>query len=369
MECIRCGTELKDNSTVQCPVCRLRQDRDSLKPVEMAFLCDVPGTGRFVELNRRNSYILGREDSADILLPNPIVSRAHAKIMWENGQFHVLDLEAANGTFVNGVRIRRGPLADGDIIRIGPFDMKYVTGEPREKKWGDAETWDIKPEQVLDLESKGARPWLAEAGQTDDSLMGMLRDDAEGKSLQELVSRLRKLALLDGLTGLPNRRYLERTLHARVDRMHRYDEPFGILFIDIDDFKQVNDLHGHETGDRVLQEVAATLARSTRSFDVVGRWGGEEFVAVIANVAGDELRQIAEKFRALVEKVEVSSGMGRVHVTISIGAALAGPDDTEETLLKKVDRLMYKSKAQGKNRTTVFMRRPGIAETKRDTNK
>lgn len=179
----------------------------------------------------------------------------------------------------------------------------------------------------------------------------IFRENPSSAATRRLIEELRKLALLDAVTGLPNRRYVERTLRARLAEMRRYGQAFGALFIDIDDFKRVNDTLGHETGDEVLRMVARTLAHSMRSFDVVGRWGGEEFVAVIVNVTAEELVSVAEKLRALVEQSELPEGA--VRVTVSLGAALAGPQDTEETLLERIDGLMYRSKAQGKNRVTA----------------
>ena len=179
----------------------------------------------------------------------------------------------------------------------------------------------------------------------------IFRENPSSAATRRLIEELRKLALLDAVTGLPNRRYVERTVRARLGEMRRYGQAFGTLFIDIDDFKQVNDSLGHDTGDEVLRMVARTLAHSMRSFDVVGRWGGEEFVAVIVNVTAEELAAVAEKLRALVEQSELPEGA--VRVTVSLGASLARPEDTEETLLERIDRLMYKSKTQGKNRVTA----------------
>lgn len=157
MECIRCKTDVTDESLGNCPVCKmpLREgDADTL--VDKAYLCDVPGRGRYVELNWGQSYVLGRQDTADIVLPNSTVSRAHARIEWDGGQFFITDLNAANGTFVNKARIQRGPLVEGDILSIGPFDMTYRTNEPGEKLWGDAETKNVQATQVFDPASLGA---------------------------------------------------------------------------------------------------------------------------------------------------------------------------------------------------------------------
>ena len=99
--------------------------------------------------------------------------------------------------------------------------------------------------------------------------------------------------------------------------------------------------------------VAGTLIHNVRSFDLVGRWGGEEFVAIIANVTGEELFRIAQKYRVLVEESNLLAGKDRINVTISIGATLVRPDDSPETLLKRADQLMYQSKLSGRNRVTM----------------
>jgi diguanylate cyclase (GGDEF)-like protein/PAS domain S-box-containing protein len=167
------------------------------------------------------------------------------------------------------------------------------------------------------------------------------------------LDELRSLALLDPLTKLPNRRFCEMVLAARLEEMRRYYSPFGVLFFDVDDFKQINDTHGHEVGDRALHMVAQTLSNNCRLFDIVGRWGGEEFVAIIVNVGTKQLAVAAEKFRALIESASLSVGSTRVGVTVSVGGAVSGMDDTPATMVKRADELMYRSKASGKNRATV----------------
>ena len=171
--------------------------------------------------------------------------------------------------------------------------------------------------------------------------------------LTQRLEELRKMALLDPLTGMGNRRLVETGLHSRLNELQRYGWKFGLLFIDIDYFKKVNDSYGHEAGDLVLKMVAGTLIHNARSFDLVGRWGGEEFVAIIANVTGEELFYIAQKYRALVGESSLLAGKDRISVTISIGATLARPDDSAETLLKRADQLMYQSKLSGRNRVTM----------------
>jgi diguanylate cyclase (GGDEF)-like protein/PAS domain S-box-containing protein len=168
----------------------------------------------------------------------------------------------------------------------------------------------------------------------------------------ERVAEFERLAYIDPLTGLANRRYAEITLNARFEELQRYNWPFGVIFIDIDRFKDVNDRYGHDIGDEALKMIAKTLQNSVRSFDVVGRWGGEEFLAVIANVDREELLATVNRFRALVEESSIPAVPG-LRVTISLGATLARTDDEMASILKRVDQLMYESKAAGRNSATV----------------
>lgn len=169
---------------------------------------------------------------------------------------------------------------------------------------------------------------------------------------RERVSELERLAYLDTVTGLANRRYAEITLRARIEELQRYGWLFGVIFIDIDNFKAVNDRYGHETGDEVLKMVAKTLQNSVRPFDVVSRWGGEEYLAVIVNVEGQELLTTANRCRALVERSYLP-GAPSIQVTISVGATLARIDDTVETIVSRADQFMYKSKKAGRNCVTI----------------
>ena len=159
MECKRCNAKIADESMKLCPACRMPlRDEDIDTLVDKAYLCNVPGKDKFIELSWGQSYVMGRQDTADIVLPNTTVSRAHARIEWDGGQFFITDLNAANGTFINKMRIQRGALVDGDIVSIGPFDMSYTTKEPGEKIWGDIETKNIDATQVFDPETLGAQP-------------------------------------------------------------------------------------------------------------------------------------------------------------------------------------------------------------------
>ncbi|MGE5235033.1 MAG: diguanylate cyclase [Acidobacteriota bacterium] len=181
----------------------------------------------------------------------------------------------------------------------------------------------------------------------------VFHDDSETMAALERIDELQRAAYVDTLTGLANRAYTEITLRARLDEMARYGWPCGVLFLDIDHFKEVNDRHGHEAGDRALKTVAATLAKSARSFDLIGRWGGEEFLAVVANVDLGALAALAERFRALVEASRVNAAGVTLPITVSVGATLARRTDTVGHLVDRADALMYRSKTAGRNRVTV----------------
>ncbi|MFC1576870.1 diguanylate cyclase [Candidatus Omnitrophota bacterium] len=178
-------------------------------------------------------------------------------------------------------------------------------------------------------------------------------DNSSKVAAHEKIEELQKLALLDPLTELGNRRYIESNLHVRVNELKRYKWPFGVAFFDIDHFKKVNDTYGHDIGDKVLKIVAHTLSGNSRPFDIFGRWGGEEFVGIIVNVDENELFAISDRLRLLIEQSSLSVGEDIVRVTVSAGVTMAKASDTAEGLMKRADRLMYKSKSAGLNCVSI----------------
>jgi diguanylate cyclase (GGDEF)-like protein/PAS domain S-box-containing protein len=174
-------------------------------------------------------------------------------------------------------------------------------------------------------------------------------DSAELQAARKKVDELARIALIDDLTGVGNRRYLERNLRAKVDEAARYGSTFGVLFLDIDHFKRVNDEYGHTVGDAVLKMVAQTVNDASRIFDVVGRWGGEEFVIIAVNVTATSLLVIAERFRSLIEQSALPIPGGQLKVTVSIGTLQARASATAFSLVEEADRLMYEAKHAGGN--------------------
>lgn len=178
-------------------------------------------------------------------------------------------------------------------------------------------------------------------------------DNTTRVMLRERINELEKVNMLDQLTKLSNRSYVELNMTSELTKMQRYGWPFGVLFIDIDNFKNINDTYGHEIGDKVLKMVASTISSNSRPFDIIGRWGGEEFIAILVNVTTKQVYDIANRCRILVEQSKLFIESSIVQVTVSIGATVAQHTDTVETLIDRADRLMYQSKLAGRNHVTI----------------
>jgi diguanylate cyclase (GGDEF)-like protein/PAS domain S-box-containing protein len=167
------------------------------------------------------------------------------------------------------------------------------------------------------------------------------------------MKELEDTALLDELTQIGNRRYLERHLKASMLEFDLDETRFGVLFCDIDNFKLVNDTYGHNSGDKILRMVSQTLKASIRATDVVGRWGGEEFLVIMQDLDKNELFVIAEKLLIKVAKSHIEFSDNTVSPTISIGGTMVQKGDAAETVVNRADKLMYQSKANGRNRITI----------------
>jgi diguanylate cyclase (GGDEF)-like protein/PAS domain S-box-containing protein len=168
------------------------------------------------------------------------------------------------------------------------------------------------------------------------------------------LKEMRRVAMTDPLTGVSNRRHIESRLKTAIAVVQNSSSLAGVLFMDVDYFKKVNDTHGHITGDHVLRMVANTAQYALRATDTLGRWGGEEFVAILYELQnGDNLGAIAEKVRTLVEASRLDVNGQGLTVTISIGATLVLPGDTLEVLVQRADAFMYRSKQAGRNRVTL----------------
>jgi len=178
-------------------------------------------------------------------------------------------------------------------------------------------------------------------------------DISKNLDLIKEMEGLRRDAFIDHLTGIGNRKYAEMNMENRITEMNSHQVPFGILFLDIDHFKKVNDTHGHDLGDKVLIMVAKTISNTIRGMDVICRWGGEEFVVILPNINLETIKVAAERVRMFVKRSWIT--LDKKHnlaITISVGATMASVADTPDSLLKRADTLMYKSKTGGRDRVT-----------------
>ncbi len=177
---------------------------------------------------------------------------------------------------------------------------------------------------------------------------------ATGKDITQRIQmeeQLKQYATTDELTRLSNRRRGNEILDIEIDRVHRYQSSFAVLMIDIDHFKKINDTYGHDTGDQVLQEISKVISLHIRKSDALMRWGGEEFLIVTAHMSKDESIIFANKLKNAVNSYTFDVG---TDITISIGIAICRRDDTKSTLLKRVDKALYKAKNSGRNRVAFL---------------
>lgn len=178
-------------------------------------------------------------------------------------------------------------------------------------------------------------------------------DDSAVLRAVEDADRARHDALTDELTGLPNRRLFDAALAGRLENMSRYGWRFGLLIVDIDHFKGVNDRYGHAFGDAVLVGIGKTLRGAVRGGDIVARWGGEEFAVLVESSDDAGLSDTAERIRALVAQSEVRLAGVQHKVHVSVGGALACPDDSAEDLFARADAALYSAKKAGRNRVEI----------------
>jgi len=176
------------------------------------------------------------------------------------------------------------------------------------------------------------------------------------RSLREANERIRLLTVTDPLVGIFNRRYFDDQLSAATAYAERYLRPLSLVFADVDHFKAVNDTHGHWVGDEVLIEVGRRLVASVRVDDWVARYGGEEFAVVLPEMDPEGAMDVAERLRAAIADQKVSTSAGGLAVTASFGVASSLPAafKTPRALVGAADMALYLSKADGRNRTTLF---------------
>jgi two-component system, cell cycle response regulator len=176
--------------------------------------------------------------------------------------------------------------------------------------------------------------------------------DQTNRELEDMNKKLRKLSITDGLTELFNHRHVHELLHEEFERSHRTGDPIAVVMLDLDRFKQVNDTYGHPTGDVILYETANILRETAREIDMIGRYGGEEFIAILPDATEEAAVRFAERVREAVVAHVYRDEAIEVRMTLSSGVA-SHPEyevDNPDLLIKRADEALYAAKSGGRNR-------------------
>ncbi len=215
---------------------------------------------------------------------------------------------------------------------------------------------DEKQQMVRALES-GAAACLTtpfEAKELRARLVVAARLLQRQEGLISARDRFRDLAARDTLTGIWNRRSIDQILKEELEQAGRTRRTTGVLLVDLDYFKRVNDTHGHLVGDLVLRETSRRLKSALRTYDSIGRYGGEEFLIVVPGSSEAELHELAERLRKAIEKDPICAGERKIRLTLSIGAAIApSRGKSPSTVVAAADAALYDAKRSGRNRTCV----------------
>lgn len=177
------------------------------------------------------------------------------------------------------------------------------------------------------------------------------QDSLEEKRRQ--IESLKTAVRVDGLTQLANRTYFDEKLAEVLRLRNRYNDPYSLLIIDVDNFKSINDSHGHQAGDRILKGVAFKLKGSIRESDFIARFGGDEFALILVKGTADEAADLGWKLCRILEDSRFLLDGKDFTVTISVGVAEAIGGDTPETLVKRADGALYQAKQEGRNRAVI----------------
>ncbi len=285
---------------------------------------------------------IGRDSSCEIVLDERTVSRVHAEIRREGDQVRLVDMESTNGIQVNYRAVKDHLLQNEDRITVGPFILVYRVLDT-EKSLPVRSEENLLSETLV-MESKIA------------SILQSIEDEEIRNQLFELKhiinrskEKLSRMAHIDRLTLLYNRRYFDDVLARESERARRYEQPLCLLLLDVDFFKKVNDVHGHQKGDQVLSEIASVISDNIRMNDIAARYGGEEMAVVLPETAMDSALSCAEKLRSAIEtESEERTGL-KITVSIGVSSYLPGEKAIED-IIGRADEALYDAKQNGRNR-------------------
>jgi two-component system, cell cycle response regulator len=247
-------------------------------------------------------FRVGRSQDCELWLGDDGVSRKHARIFQDSGLYVIEDTESANGTFVQGQRVTRQALRDGDVIQFGPTAVFRYT----------------------------------------------ITDESQEALLQQLY----EASVTDALTGAHNREHFDTQLRSELSYARRHKADISLAFFDVDHFKKVNDTYGHQGGDAVLVALANTIRAMIRNEDVFARYGGEEFALILRGIDLSGASTVGERLRERVEAMRVPFEDRLLRVTCSVGCAAFAEleDKTPEGLVGAADKRLYAAKRSGRNR-------------------
>ncbi len=268
--------------------------------VLLAIYPQGPGMGRRFALTKTEHFV-GRLDELDVPLEGEGLSRKHARLFRDETGWQIEDLQSTNGTHVNDVKITKQHLNDGDLLRFGVAICKFLSG-----------------------------------------------DNIEAAYHEEIY----RLSIMDGLTGVHNKRYFLEFLEREIASAARHQTPLSLAMVDIDHFKRVNDTHGHLAGDAALKELCRRMKPRIRNTDLLARYGGEEFAVVMPATGKDGAIQLADVLRQLVEAEPFIHEEISMPCTISLGVAELDPANPgkADDLIKRADANLYEAKHTGRNR-------------------
>jgi len=295
---------MSDEKTKVININEVFQDKRDENNEISFFLTIISGDniGKIYPIEKEKT-VIGRTEECDITIVEPSVSRQHAIITKkENDDLPLLvDLDSTNGTFLNGLRIQKTYLKDMDKIQFGRSVVFRVS-----------------------------------------------KEDSLGKKLQE---QLYETAIKDALTGAFNKRYFNERLKRDFSLALRTFRTMGLILIDIDFYKKINDTYGHPAGDAVLKELGRRISQSLRKSDVFCRYGGEEFAIIVRDSNNGMIYNIAERIRKLFDKRPIQVEDKLINVTISLGCSVLEDEEvmTPKDLLIVADKKLYEAKNSGRN--------------------
>jgi diguanylate cyclase (GGDEF)-like protein/PAS domain S-box-containing protein len=234
-----------------------------------------------------------------------------------------------------------------------PLSASVQDGNPHEVRWFLQHKQGHRVPVVM-----RAQP-IREANGSIVGTVAIFCDDSVQYAARRKIEEMERLAFLDPLTQLPNRRYVEMSLRTALDEFQVHCDPFGLLVIDLDRFKAINDDFGHAVGDQALQDVGKSLTSALRRSDIVGRWGGDEFAAIVHHSNREMLKGLAVRCCVSVSQTPISritlpeNDGAAVFLSVSVGGTLTLPNDTADGLFKRADALLYRCKRSGRGRALV----------------